>query len=133
MDQFPLQDESTRAMSHEGHVGHEQILLIDPSNDKPEILLSYDITGQIFSIRKGLRGLVTINICHLERRRLRDKRREKMIVVIDLLRFINKFRTTAPAATNAINQILQDNFLDDKCEYAGVSRAVQNDPEAYGI
>lgn len=133
MDQFPLQDELTRAMSHDVSVDHEQILLIDPSDDNPEVFLSYDITGQIISIRENLRGLVTIEICHLERRRLRDKRREKMKAVIDLLKFINKFKTTAIDATNDIKQILQDNFLDDKCEYAGVSRAVRNDPEAYGI
>lgn len=133
MDQFPLEDETTRAMSHEESVNQEKILLIDPSNGNPELLLSYDITGQIISVRENLRGLVTIKICHLERRRLRNRRREKMKVAIALLMFISKHKTTNSVAANEIEQILQDKFLDDKCEYAGVSRAIRNDPEAFGI
>lgn len=120
-------------MSHDEDINQESVLLIDPCKNNPEQFLGYDITGQIISIGNNLRGLATINICHLKRRRLRDRRLEKIKASIDLLRLIRKIKTINPVATNDAKQLLQDYLLDDKCEYAGVSRYVKNDPDAFGV
>lgn len=131
LDQFPLEVESTRAMSHDEDINQENILLIDPCNDDPEQFLNYDITGQIVSIGNNLRSLATIDICHLARRRLKNRRREKMKAAIDLLKLI--YKSNNEVTKDAAKKFMHDHFLDDKCEYAGVARAVKNDQDAFGV
>ncbi len=131
MDQFPLEIESTRAMSHDDDMNQEDILLIDPCKDNPEQFFSYDITGQIVSSGDNLRGRATIDICHLERRRLRNRRREKMKTAIDMLKLI--YKSNNEVTKDAAKKFMHDNLLDNKCEYAGVARTVNNDQDAFGV
>lgn len=46
-DQFPLQNEKTRAMTRDSDLIRENHLLLDPCKDKPEEYLTLDIYGQI--------------------------------------------------------------------------------------
>lgn len=135
LDQFPLEDEDTRAMSHHDDINQEKILLIDPCNDNPEEYLSYDIKGQIYALNDNSRGEATINICNLKRRRLRDRREDIIKATVDFLNLLHKQESMV--GNNSLIQEFMDwlnlHLLDDNCEYAGVARAVVNDPDAFGV
>ncbi|MBI4683124.1 MAG: hypothetical protein HY757_08510 [Nitrospirae bacterium] len=133
LDQFPLADEETRAMSHEDNISNESILLIDPCSDNPEDFLAYDVQGQIYAKDGNTRGSVTIDICHLKRKRLEDARREIIIFVVKLLKLINKYKSEGnTSAVRDIKKLLNDQ-LNDNCSYAGAARYVIEDPVAFGI
>lgn len=138
MDQFPLENENTRAMSHSNNVSQEIALLIDPCEDLPEKYFSYDGLGNIIALDKALkeksRGLATIKIFNLWPRRLRKRRRDRIDMVVGLLKIIRELETVGNNSTaDSLNEYLQINFLDDSCVDAGVSRAAINDPEAFGL
>lgn len=134
MDQFPLKDEGTRAMSHNEDVAQEQILLLDPCNDDPEQYLIYDIYGQIHAREDNLRGLTTIDICNLKRRRLRDSRREVLNMTADILRLIRKHESNINhLAIDELKAFMGKRLMDDSCRHAGAARAVKNDPDAFGV
>ncbi len=88
MDQFPLADEDTRAMSPDDDIYAEHTLLIDPCYDDPESYLMYDPFGQVFPLKDDPYGERTIDVLHLERRRLRDPRRKTVQEVILRLKLI---------------------------------------------
>ena len=133
-DQFPLEDEETRAMSHNDDIYNEVALLIDPCYDDPEWYIEYGVLGNISSIENNPFGIAAINVCNLQRRRLRDLRREKINATADILKAIRKFESNGnKLAAKEIKKILEEHLLHDKCAYAGAARAVKNDPEAFGI
>ncbi len=138
MDQFPLEDEDTRAMSHNVDVHHESILLIDPCDDDPERYLSYDPIGNIIALdsalKKKSRGRATINVFNLWPRRLRDSRRKIIDFTVDLLKGIRKLEFEGKnSAVTLFKDLLQNHLLHDRCTHAGVARAVANDPGAFGV
>ena len=64
-DQFPLEDEETRAMSHNDDIYNEVALLIDPCYDDPEWYIEYGVLGNISSIENNPFGIAAINVCNL--------------------------------------------------------------------
>ncbi len=132
-DQFPLEDETMRIMSPDD-IKQEDPLLIDPCNDNPEEYLGYDIHGHVFEHNDNQRGQATIDICHLEQRRLRDRRRETINAVVELMQIIFELEERGDdIAAERIRCFLRSHFLNDNCVHAGASRAVTNDPDAFGI
>ncbi len=138
MDQFPLENEETRAMSHQADVNQELTLLVDPCNDSPEEYLSYDGLGRIIALdnalKKKSRGQATINVFNLWPRRLRSRRKKRIDRTIDLLKAIRKLESEGKDSNAVVlKDFLKKHLLDDRYEDAGVSRAVVNDPDAFGI
>ncbi len=132
LDQFPIEDETQRAMSHEDDISLERPLLLNPGLDDPEKHLTYDIQGQIHpKNRKDQMAAETIRICHLRRRRLRDDRARIVIRVRKIIRNIQLARK----ANNALAEKLLNEILDDytaaEAIHAGVARAVQRNPDAF--
>ncbi len=135
-DQFPIEDESSRAMSHQDgdDLDRERILLIDPCDDNPEHFLYYDIKGDIHSRSDNLRGKTTIDLCHLKRRRLRSRRQDIINSAVDMLKLLNKLETDGNSSAAAeFRTILRKHLLDNNCQYAGAARAVDNDPDAFDV
>lgn len=133
LDQFPLEDEATRAMSPRDSITRELNLLIDPCKDNPEQYLTYDIFGQILAIKDNFRGQATMEVCHLKRRRLTILRKARMQIVICMLRLIRKAESLDIDKSADAKKFIQDNFLGDSCDFAGVARVVINDPDAFGV
>ena len=77
LDQFPLADESTRAMEPGGDLSAEDRLLIDPCEDGPEDYLGYDPDGGIFAIGGAPKGGTSITVYALGRRRLAARRQKR--------------------------------------------------------
>jgi len=132
MDQFPLEDENSRALSHEDDITREKNLLIDPCNDDPEKYLCYDITGQILPIEDNNKGESTIDIYHLKQRRLKKRRRDKINAVIDALNFAQKYKDNRVALRDFEDNILS-HLLSDNCVHAGAVRYVNNNKEEFPI
>ncbi len=86
-DQFPLRDESTRAMSHGDKVDMEEKLLLDPCADDPERYLGYDPHGQVIALSESDGSAkTTIEVFHLTRRRLKDLRKPVILRAVKILR-----------------------------------------------
>ena len=135
LDQFPLEDESSRAMAHTDDVAQEKPLLLNPCEDDPEQFLGYDPAGQVFAVSSGDRGGATIDICHLKRRRLARPREKKIAAVCALLRLVRDAQqANVPAAVNqGLQDLLVTQFLDESCCFAGVARYVHRHPADFGV
>lgn len=133
VDQFPLLDESTRAMEPSDDVDAEHTLLIDPCFDDPEEYLGYDPTGQIFSLNDNRYGEETIDVLHLSRVRLRDLRCEIVVAVRFALKFIASAVTAANASLAEDLRAFLDNMQASKSQYAGIARYVANHPDDFDV
>ena len=134
MDQFPLEDESSRALSPADPLGAEARLLLDPCADRPEEHLRYTVDGQVVAVAGSRKGKVSIEVFHLRRSRLRDKRRNKVAAVVDLLQLIREQEEKGNAeAARDLRAFLDKWFLADSCEHAATARAVVRDPALFGL
>jgi len=121
-DQFPLLDETTRAMRPSDDVSAEHALLIDPCLSDPEDYLGYDPTGQIFSLNDDPCGEKTIEVFHLRRRRLRDHRRNTMKMV----KAVMKIHNINSGAAAEMMVLIEDRY------HAGIARYVAKHPADFG-
>lgn len=133
-DQFPLDDEATRAMSHEDSLGSEKPLLLDPCADQPEEHLIYTPLGEIGPTREGDRRVETsLTVFHLTRRRLRDRRKQHIELVVLVLKRLERFKEINPEEALTFEKELEEKLFADSAPFAGVARCVRNDPVAFGI
>lgn len=133
-DQFPLEDEATRALDPDDDLKREKRLLLDPCEDRPEDHLRYTVDGQVVATAGSRKGETSIKVFHLERRRLRDQRRNKVQAVVDLLKIIRKHEADGNGeAVRDFRDYLKTWFLADSREYAAVARAVERDPAVFGL
>lgn len=122
-DQFPLADESRRALTPATSLQQEDPLLLDPCSDQPEAHLSHLVNGDITAVAGSSKGLATIHICHLQRRRLRSRRKEHIDTILAMIGHVG----AAGAAT-----VLQYFSTVDR-EFAAIARSMQADPVAFGL
>ena len=125
LDQFPLLDENFRCMDHLGAISQEQPFLINPTVDDPELHLTFAPDGSVIGLSE--RGQRTIDICHLNRKRLRDDRRLKLDGLIFLARLI-------PGASPEIQDKIREALgmtAADEAPYAAVARAYLRTPERF--
>lgn len=135
LDQFPLQDESTRVMSpdYNDHLPDEQRLLIDPCYDNPEEHLGFDPKGRIFSLDDNPYGEVTIKVFNLRRRRLSDLRRETLVIAMEILKLVEKYEREGNEDVAQDFRSLLDPLQFASEEFAAVTRYVARNPEAFNI
>ena len=133
-DQFPLEDEGTRAFLPTDDLKRERRLLIDPCEDQPEDHLRYTIDGGIVEVQDDRQGETSIQVFHLTRRRLRDARRKVILAAIFDLKAIRRFEASGhEEAADEFRRHLETLLLADDCPYAGAARAVVRDPDAFGV
>lgn len=123
--QFPLLDESTRAMSKKDDICEEHTLLIDPCYDDPEWYFGYDTEGQILALEGNPYGEKSINVFNLNRRRLVRRRRRRIIRVARLLALVSKWEEEGEEeVARDFRGVLQD-FTADESKYAGAARFIE--------
>jgi uncharacterized protein (TIGR02646 family) len=134
-DKFPIADESKRAMSHDvGEIELEEPLLLDPCKDQPEGRLLYDGFGEIEAAPGDVKAQTSIEILHLKRKRLRDARRNRIKQAISALRLIRAYEGgELPTVTEEEIGEIKIDFFADSSPYAGATRFVRNDPDAFGV
>ena len=129
LDQFPLADESTRAMEPGDDLSAEDRLLIDPCEDDPENYLGYQPNGQIFAIGSAPRGETSIDVYALHRKRLVDQRREVWGVAVKVLRTIQLAENAGASEIAAPMREALQNWRE-RGKHAGVVRFVEKNREA---
>lgn len=127
-DQFPLVDGNTQVTTPNGNISKEKKLLLDPCSDDPERHLTYLVNGEI--VGRDQYGEVTIQICNLTRKRLRDRRRGKVLSVIVFLEMIRELKAKN---NHLLAQKLQDTLTKNSCSFAGLTREIFSRPEQFGI
>jgi uncharacterized protein (TIGR02646 family) len=133
-DKFPLEVEVNRAMSPEDDLGAEKPLLLDPCSDDPELSLRYTVEGDIGPVPGDRRAEATIQILHLKRRRLRDRRKQHIDLIVLLLKRLRDFEELGEMATAAeLKEDLNRKVFADSSPFAGAARFVRSDPDAFGI
>ena len=130
LDQFPLDDESTRAMSPDDDLSAEARLLIDPCEDDPEDYFGYEPNGRVFSLGSAPKGETSIGVYALNRKRLVDHRRKVWGETVQLLRAI---RHQENDGNNAVAAILREMLEDriERGEHAGLVRFAEKNSEVF--
>jgi uncharacterized protein (TIGR02646 family) len=133
-DQFPLRDETTRAMLPTDDLSLEEPLLLDPTRTDPSALFTFNPKGQIVprpAFPGDKRPAETRRICHLYRRRLRKRR---FTVIGRVRQLVEALRQAeGMGAIQATLELLMESFVGDGAEYAAVARAVRRDPGAFPL
>jgi uncharacterized protein (TIGR02646 family) len=133
-DQFPLEDEATRAMGPKDDLSKEKRLLLDPCEDRPEEHLRFTIDGQVVPVTGSRKGEASIKVFHLGRRRLREQRRSHLRALVELLEKIRKYEDGGnQALAQDLREWVEKHFLADSKQYAAVARAVVRDPVVFGV
>ncbi len=129
-DQFPLADESTRAMTPNANLSAEARLLIDPCHDEPENYLGYEPTGRIFAIGDAPMGKTSVAVFALFRKTLVEERREAWDDAVKLLCVI---RRAEQAGVVDVAESLRKEFRhrSEQGPYAGVVRFVENNRDVF--
>ena len=132
-DQFPIEDESNRAMDHTQDVAREEPLLINPCMEDPAVHLAYDPTGRMFALNGSTKGETSIRVFRLNLRRLVSERRKTLGIVWQLLQLREraKERGEGAAADEAVD-ILGSLAADDMVFAGMVSFFIAN-AEALGV
>lgn len=133
VDQFPLAEETARAMRPEDDLAAEAPLLLDANVPDPEAHLAFNPLGEIGPRKaEDLRALATIHVCNLNRRRLALQRRRAIALMVELLRA----EARHPAGDEPTQErfaALRELLRGDAASYAAAARAVERDPAAFGV
>jgi len=130
VDRFPLADEATRAMGPGDDLAGEARLLLDPTRDEPEAHVTFDLTGHAVAREGSRMGAASIEVYHLNRRRLRSWRQVQIRLALDLIeRLVQVGGHTLPEAVELIAGSLGHASLP----WAGAVRAIARDPTAFGL
>ncbi len=134
LDQFPLSDETKRAMDHTEDIAKEEPvrLLIDPCKDDPETELIFDVMGDAQPINSGDRATSTISVLHLNRSDLSKNRRLHVVFLRNMIERIRQELGSGPASAAVQGVVLNEHARDNR-PYAGLVRAILRDPVAFGF
>lgn len=129
-DRFPLADESTRAMDPSGDLAGEARLLLDPTQDDPEEHLAFGLTGHVVARQGSAMGRTSIDVYHLNRRRLRSWRQAQVRLALALIdRLARDGSHSLPEAVALVTEAMGESSLP----WAGAVRAIARDPAAFGL
>ena len=120
-------------LSPEADLGLERPLLFDPCADTPEAHLLYTPLGEVEPVPGDPRAEATIEILHLKRRRLRDRRKLHLDLVVFLLKRWLQVRRLDPIEAEAFKADLDEKIFADSAPFAGAARSVLRDPDAFGV
>ena len=135
VDQFPLADETRRAMHPGDDLGAESPLLLDPNLGDPEVRLAFNPLGHIRpATADDQHAKATIHVCNLKRRRLARARKVVIARMVELLKLEATLAGQAvPPAARQILDAMHEQLCGDAAPYAAAARAVRRDPTAFGV
>lgn len=127
---FPLRNSRRRARSHNDDMASERPLLLDPSVLDPEVFLSFH-EETVYAIKDNRRGRTTIDVLGLNRKELREARRERFEMIQSLLlardRYVHHLKASL-SSSMLIAELAQLNArlvrtTHDTAEYSAMARA----------
>jgi len=133
LDQFPLSNESKRAMDHNEDISKEEDyrLLIDPCEDEPETELTFDIKGDVIPIGSNERATKTRDVLHLDRSDLKQTRKQHINFIFEVIK--DTIEEMDPGNETVVRDVILKSFAKSDRPYAGLVRAIQRDPIAFGF
>lgn len=131
LDQFPLRAEGTRAMAPGANLAGEARLLIDPCHDDPEQHLVVGLNGELVSHNGSDMGATTIEVCHLNRRRLKIARAKAVRTVLGLIHEFQDIDRVQPVAR--IVSAVTATLGKASEPYALVARSIASNPAGFGL
>jgi len=129
-DRFPLADERTRAMDPSGDLDAEVRLLLDPTRDDPEEHLTFDVNGHALPREGSRMGAMSIDVYHLNRRRLRSWRQAHIRLAVEM---IDRLMRVGGHPLEEAVELVTDTLGDSPYPWAGTIRAIARDPAAFGL
>jgi uncharacterized protein (TIGR02646 family) len=135
LDQFPLTVEAGRATTPTDHLSNEDPLLLNACDDPdPESHLVFTPTGMMTPRANSMKGKASIHVYHLNRRRLKDARREAIQITVLAFQTVRSAEAMGNAQAAAeFRAFIQQSLLHESRQYSSAARAVANDPGAFGI
>ena len=130
VDRFPLADEATRAMSPGHDLEAEARLLLDPTRDEPESHVTFALTGHAVARAGSAMGTASIDVYHLNRRRLRSARQVQIALALGLIERLT--RDGRHSLAEAV-EIVPGSLGEAGLPWAGAMRAIARDPTAFGL
>jgi hypothetical protein len=127
---FPLQNARRRARSHHDDVRAERPLLLDPCAADPEAFLSFH-EETVYAINGNRMGRTTIEVLGLNRKELREARRERFELIQLLLLAQDRYvqlLAASPSSSVLLTELAQFNvklttLTHETAEYAAMARA----------
>jgi hypothetical protein len=132
-DQFPIDDESKRAMQPSDPLADELPYLLDPCGDEPSLYLEYNSLGEIEAIDDNVFGEETIRLCHLKRKRLTRARARKIDRMVGLLRLRRELEWSESAEAKDYVQVMLDDEFAVDAAFASLALAIEDDPARFGV
>lgn len=129
LDQFPVADENNRARTPYDRIADEDPLLIDPCSDQPDLYLTFDVTGRVSCRDGSMKGDTTIRVFGLNRKRLRDARRDALTTVSELIEEAVAEGTPRDTATRSVLTVLSRR----RHQYSALVSAIYDDPAVFGF
>jgi uncharacterized protein (TIGR02646 family) len=121
LDRFPLADEATRAMGPDG---------VDPTQEDPEAHVTFDVRGYAVPRAGSAMGAMSIEVYHLNRRRLRDWRQVQIELALDL---VGRLTEGGGLGVAEALDLVVDSLGHSALPWAGAVRAIRRDPAAFGL
>ncbi len=134
-DQFPLVDETRRAMCHLEDVALEEPKLLDPCSHHPDDYLTFAPDGAAVSIDDNTKGRTTIDILHLNREDLQSARKARMQEVLSNIDNIHRALPKAehaPQRRAALRRLARTYFKPTSL-YSTACRAIWRNPQLFGL
>ncbi|HSS50838.1 MAG TPA: hypothetical protein VLX28_18005, partial [Thermoanaerobaculia bacterium] len=80
-----------------------------------------------------LRAETSVLVYHLTRRRLRDRRKQHIELVVLLLKRLKRGKEAGELDAQEFEQDLESKIFADSSPFAGAARFVRSDPDAFGV
>jgi len=129
-DHFPLADETSRAMDPSDDLSRERRLLLDPTRDDPEEHVTFDLTGRAVARDGSRMGAASIELYHLNRRRLVTPRRAQIALAT---RLIEALVSSGRCSLAVAIEVVTGELGGPAVAWAGTARAIRRDPAAFGL
>jgi uncharacterized protein (TIGR02646 family) len=133
LDQFPIEDEATRATDPEHDLISERPLLLDPAAENPAEHLGYHPTGGIFALAGSKKGETSIRVFRLNLRRLRAERGKTLRIVREAMEASERARQRGEEDAAAALVAIVGSLAADDMPFAGMVRFFIANPDALGI
>ncbi len=133
LDQFPVEDEATRATDPAHDLTLERPLLLDPAAENPAEHLGYDPTGRMFALANSKKGETSIRVFRLNLRRLRAERAKTLRIVREAMEASASARQRGEEEAAAAFMAIVGSFAADDVPFAGMVRFFIANPDALGI
>lgn len=133
LDQFPIADETGRAMDHNDDITREERLLINPCDDDPTVHLAYLPNGEMFAINGSRLGQTSIDVFRLNLFRIKRSRRIALKALPDILELRKSAMQLGLAPVLAQLDAIVDTLTSDEAAFAGMTRYFVRNPAALGV